>query len=217
MPMMLFALLGIIQLSMLYHARLVTEYAAFKAARAASVYRLDCDHMRRAGLVALVPTMPSVVGDPTNLATRYVTTVNRVVASNLSRVGTPLVLLDYRLENRLPEGEFDRMLEGSASPMTVSVKLAYFYEYRIPFANWIMTRYWLATNSLFRWASGNDPTMPVARANLPPIRTGIDPEYLSVVRLAIQRGYFTSPVVASWTMRMMSDPLPNSRNAERCR
>ncbi len=216
-PMMVFALLGTIQLAMTYHARMVTEYAAFKAARAASVYRLDCNRIRAATLVALVPTMPAPNGGgATQLSSRYVATV-RSAKRNRTRASTPLVLVDYRLENRKPEGQFDKQLQGGENPMTVSVKVAYFYEYRIPFANWIMTRYWLATSTAFRWASGNDPTMPAARVNTPRASSSIDSEYLNLARRAIQAGYYTSPVVASWTMRMMSDPLPNAANQNRCR
>lgn len=216
-PMMIFALLGIIQLTMAYHARMLTEYAAFKAARAASVYRADCDRMVRASLLALVPSLPVAGGAGKDLPRRYVDTAKQVLNRNRTSAGTPLVLVDYRLENRKPEGQFDRQLEGGEAPMTVSVKLAYFYEYRIPFANWIMTRYWLATSTAFRWAEGNDPTMPAARVNTPRASSSIDSEYLSLARRAIQRNYFTSPIVASWSMRMMSDPLPNAANSSRCR
>ncbi|MFN7134486.1 MAG: TadE family protein [Myxococcales bacterium] len=213
-PTMIFMLLGIIQLTLAYHARMVSEYAAFKAARAASVYRLDCRRIRGAALAALIPSMPAgrANGD---VAARYAAIARRVLPTNRSRVGTPLVVIDYRLDNRRPQGQFDTQLEAGANPMKVHVRLAYLFEYRIPFVNAIMTRYWLATQIAYRWAQKN-PLMAMRDANRPPVTGGGDPELVLMARNAIQRGYFTAPIVTSWSMRMMTDPLPDARDRERC-
>lgn len=54
---MLFLVLGVIQLAMLQHARLMTEYAAYNAVRAGTVWNGDQCMMRQAALISLLPTL----------------------------------------------------------------------------------------------------------------------------------------------------------------
>ncbi|RMG18026.1 MAG: pilus assembly protein, partial [Deltaproteobacteria bacterium] len=56
LPVMVFLILGIVQLAMIQHARICTEYAAFNAARAGIVYNGDPDMMERAAFLSLMPT-----------------------------------------------------------------------------------------------------------------------------------------------------------------
>ena len=57
MPAMVFLVLGILQLTMVQHARIMTDYAAFCAARAGIVFNADKKAMQRAAEIALLPTM----------------------------------------------------------------------------------------------------------------------------------------------------------------
>ena len=57
MPMMVFIVLGIIQLTMIQHARIMTEYAAFNAARAGIVWNGNNERMHDAAIMSLLPTM----------------------------------------------------------------------------------------------------------------------------------------------------------------
>ncbi|MGI5862320.1 MAG: TadE/TadG family type IV pilus assembly protein [Myxococcales bacterium] len=212
LPMMLFALLGILQLTLAYHARILTEYAAFKAARAGSVYRADCRRMQQAALMALIPSMPTVKAEPAEQFIRTALAVTNLRFNKSSKL-TPLVFVDYRIENmRRP---FDEPLAPGMPPMRLRVKLAYFFEYRIPMVNWIMAKYWLAVNTGRRWASA-DPTMAMLQAKQP-FALGSTDELVTNAQAAIGRSYYTTPIVATWSMRMMSDPLPNERGEGRCR
>ncbi|HOX45174.1 MAG TPA: pilus assembly protein [Myxococcota bacterium] len=56
LPLMVFMLLGIVQLTMMHQARLMVEYAAFNACRAGIVYNMDKGYMTRAALISLMPT-----------------------------------------------------------------------------------------------------------------------------------------------------------------
>ena len=56
MPLMTFLILGIIQLVMMQHARVMTEYAAFNAARAGIVWNADKIIMENAAIISLMPT-----------------------------------------------------------------------------------------------------------------------------------------------------------------
>jgi len=58
MPLMTFMVLGIIQLTMMQQASLMTEYAAYQACRAGVVWNGNNDKMVDAAIVALAPTAP---------------------------------------------------------------------------------------------------------------------------------------------------------------
>jgi hypothetical protein len=55
-PLMTFLILGIIQLVMIQHAKIMTEYAAFNAARAGIVWNSDRIIMENAAIISLLPT-----------------------------------------------------------------------------------------------------------------------------------------------------------------
>lgn len=218
LPLMVFCLLGILQLSMAHQARLLNEYAAFKVARAASVYRLDCGHMVKAGLMALIPSMARTGrGTPQQ---RFALTARQVLTENTppaggNGAGLPMVLVNYWVSDA--RSPFDEQLEQDQQPMKVHVRLAYFYEYRIPFAGWILSRVWLASQTGTPWAQGADPVLPVQR-KAETIRRATDPSPdRAVVERAIAQNYFTVPVVSTWSLRMMSDPLPGRALQGQCR
>ena len=56
LPLFIFIVLGILQLTQIEQARLMTEYAAFSAVRAGVVWNGSNERMRDAALVALLPT-----------------------------------------------------------------------------------------------------------------------------------------------------------------
>lgn len=208
LPLMVFMLLGVLQMTLAYQARLVNEYAAFKVARAASVYRLDCSRMVNAGLMALVPTIGRT--GTGNYQQRFLGAARELLSDNtppFAGVSIPLVRVRYRVSGN-PDQTFDQQLAPGDEPLKVHVRLTYFWEYRIPFANWIITRVWLASQTGEAWATGADPITPVRRtpgAVAPANEAALDVE---VVQDAIRQNYFTTPLVSSWSMRMMSDPLP---------
>ncbi len=56
MPLMVFLILGVVQLTMIQHARIMTEYAAYNAARAGIVWHGDPWVMENAAIISLLPT-----------------------------------------------------------------------------------------------------------------------------------------------------------------
>jgi hypothetical protein len=218
LPLMLFMLLGVLQMSIAYHARLLNEYAAFKVARSASVYRLSCQHMVRAGLMALVPSISRTgKGTPRQ---RFTSAASQVLGNNIppgAGVGIPLVQVDYRVSGFVPNRPFDQQLELGQTPLKVHIRLAYFYEYRIPFANWIISRVWLSSHSGRPWTRGGDPITPVRRTP-DEVREAAEPSPdWEIAQRAVDRGYYTVPVVSTWSMRMMSDPLPGQELWGQCK
>ena len=76
-PLMTFLILGVIQLVMIQHAKIMTEYAAFTAARAGIVWNADPGIMQSAAIIALLPTYEGVfeegdLGNPMQMLRRIV-------------------------------------------------------------------------------------------------------------------------------------------------
>lgn len=57
LPLQIFFALGILQLTMMQHAKLMTEYAAYQAARAGIVWNGNNERMKDAAIIALLPTL----------------------------------------------------------------------------------------------------------------------------------------------------------------
>jgi hypothetical protein len=57
LPFFVFLFAGILQMTMLHHAQLMVEYAAYQAARSGIVWDGDKDHMEHAACMALTPTL----------------------------------------------------------------------------------------------------------------------------------------------------------------
>jgi len=76
-PIMMFLILGVLQLAMIQHAKIMTEYAAFCAARAGIVWNADRWMMENAAIIALLPTYEGLIkendlGNPMQMVTRIV-------------------------------------------------------------------------------------------------------------------------------------------------
>jgi hypothetical protein len=230
-PMMVFTMLGIVQLTVAYHARALAEYAAFKAARSGSVYRVDCKHMNHAALVALAPSMSFTLSTKPSVESLYTTSV-AYASSNTTMWkstagsmvgGSKMVWIDYKLEH--VDHDFDKQLDpGVEDVPRIRVRMAYFFHYRIPFANWVMVRYWLATQGLLaNWGQNDqsDSTIMVVKADKPAVNKVADntgdlnsatDAMVNQVRLNMLMGVYTLPIVTTWSMRMFSDPLDEFKN-----
>src|SRR5256885_5594472 len=57
LPLMLFCVLGTTQLFMMLQARVMAEYAVYRATRAGSLNHGDCEHMKQAALLSVLPTI----------------------------------------------------------------------------------------------------------------------------------------------------------------
>lgn len=60
MPLMIFIILGIVQIVMIQHAKIMTEYAAFNATRAGIVWNGDQYVMENAAIISLLPTYEKI-------------------------------------------------------------------------------------------------------------------------------------------------------------
>ena len=194
MPMTLFVILGVIQLSMLQQARMLADYAAYKGARAASVGQADCKVITPAEIAALVPTLGRA-----DTATRWVTTFETNKGNQ--RGGLPIVYTEYKISDQ--HKPFDMTLKADEKPEKVHLRLHYFYEMHIPFANWLFAQYYLAQRGLESWAGMADPINPVAKTEVPPSVASafVDSAY---VKTYFDNRHYVIPLQASWSFRMFS-------------
>ncbi len=88
-PLMTFMILGVLQLTMVQHARIMTEYAAFNAARAGIVWNADPWIMENAAIISLMPTSDRLIDDLTDPEAM----VKKIVMRALL----------YQINRRLPE------------------------------------------------------------------------------------------------------------------
>lgn len=108
-PLMTFMILGIVQLAMVQHARIMTEYAAFNAARAGIVWNADPFIMENAAIISLLPANDGLIkeadiGNPTQMLKRI-----------LQRA------LLYQMNRRLPQAV--EMIRGAADDIISQIPI----------------------------------------------------------------------------------------------
>lgn len=111
-PLMVFLILGIVQLVMIQHARFMTEYAAFYAARSGIVWNGDPYIMENAAIIALLPTYDRV-RDPGSVVGGAIDG-RRLLEHMIGRA------LLYQINRRL-DGWRAQMLSGIASNLVSGV------------------------------------------------------------------------------------------------
>ncbi|MFY2562633.1 TadE/TadG family type IV pilus assembly protein [Corallococcus terminator] len=243
-PMLVFMVLGIIQLGMVHNARLMTEYGAYRAVRAGIVNHGDCGLMERAALTALLPTLPPLGGKPGRVDTvREAVAVHKAFSRKL--FGEGLLARFYARAPALPlfrvqvlnpkkselaelfgtygshldqlEIDYDdvrdeRVIEANL----LSVRLTYFYELRIPFANWQLHSFYLGREYLDQLKGIQFERQRVGGRNatqyLQDRGRTLSTDHAKVVTLAQQERKYVMPLVATWSMRMQSNLLNNDQH-----
>jgi hypothetical protein len=201
LPLMTFMVLGIIQLTMMQHAKLMTEYAAYQAARAGVVWNGNNERMHDAAVVALLPTLGRTddilqlgktwaLHKGYDLAMRQLQMAKGEVidpaafnGSNLFgfirvdtirpslwdpigsiwklRSGANWKELDFDGADTYPEvlGHEDKIRKFFNLPepdpaevqyrkaTLLQIRLRYWYELTVPFANWVIFSAWFASNA----------------------------------------------------------------------
>lgn len=216
LPLALFMILGAIQLFMIQNARVMAEYAAFRAARAGSVNHANCTAMLHSALAAVLPAVRATNGiRPLGEAFEAVkdnTFGSGYEMSNGLDVGNEDVVWIYRDSPRLSDisgdedSDFDYLREGE-DPLQIKISLVFWYPMRIPFADWILFRTAMAGMGIQEHV-GNNPLMPTAETTW---ERGSVPEYItrfSEVRSKMSEHLngrrYLLPIQTSYTMRMMT-------------
>ncbi len=219
LPLVLFLILGTLQLFMLMHGRILTQLAAFAATRAGSVNHGNCDRMVHAALVQLMPAVVSFMkpgpGTPgSKLAAafgrRRTNRFNETVTDggkSLSYTGS--IVWIAREQPRvaqvagLADGQ-DKDFDMPSLPMRLETRLVFWYPMRIPFANWVMSKMFLANFRIQSYTAQN-PLMQTQKANWTDGSSfNLDALIASEMASRAARGELVFPISATYTMRMMT-------------
>lgn len=116
MPLMLVVLLVTLQLALLIHARLFTDYAAFQAARAGAVWGANGERMHDAALWAVLPAMADT-SNPAALerALAFARAQDRTMSRRLQSTAPPAVPVAFARAELLGQVRVD-LLEPKDDP-----------------------------------------------------------------------------------------------------
>ncbi len=219
MPLYIFLLLGILQLGLMNQARLLTKYAAYRAARAGSLHNGRVAKMEEAALLALLPVLSrpgqgSEVIAPISNASTFTAKWEQMKANTMPELPS-MKLVEVTIcsptKEILPPGakevEFDDPAMAASEDWKesqrtkLSVQLTFNYRMPIPFANWI----------IYRIAAGQELAANLRMGNHSGA-SGFTGEYPFLASV----GTYVLPIRASYTMRMQSNlyvskaPIPES-------
>jgi len=222
LPLVVFLVLGTLQLFMMLQARILAQVAVYRAVRAGSINHGDCLPMMHAAMVTMLPTVART-DSPAALARAFRQRADnqyRVTSSYGDLFDGPLV----EIVRESPDAGWVRGLEhdedllfdqptGDAGldARTLEIRMVAWYYMRIPFANWVMSRMFLAHFGLKNYTATN-PLMPAQKRSDwwldEPVEIGPD-EWPGgdlgerMVRWS-NRGHFVFPIQVHAAMRMMT-------------
>ena len=229
LPLMVLMALSLLQLTLMQQAKLMTEYAAYCAARAGIVWNGHSERMHDAARVALLPTLgrtdtlPGLGRTWTRARLRDETlqqlawpTKGPVVPAVVNgsglfgqvRVDTVSPSGDALGRSELDFDEPERAEDVHRQATVLSVRVRYWYELRVPFANWFLFTTWWATHTGvmpggargLEHTRGHHTLHPSERAVLWGLATGD-------ISLDAKRGgkHYFIPLTAAYSMRMQSN------------
>lgn len=209
LPLIVFLIVGTLQLFLMVQARIQARYAVFRAVRVGVVNFADCRAMNDAALAALLPTFAR-----TDDAARTVEAFRRRNAANGYRyfaahdAGHDREIFWLERTPVFFRGEedvnFDQW-DAAPEPRRLEAQLVYWYALRVPFANWVMSRIFLGYFGLQAMRDQN-PLMPAQ--DVPPDgwleNAELDARVRSEFVRRVDAQQYAFPIIVSHSMRMMS-------------
>ncbi len=219
MPLFVFLILGLLQMSLLHQARYMTKYAAYKAVRTGSIHSAKNKAMTNAALGVLMPYVGHPAADAfykTSSGPDYALSYKAAQLANLVPL-TNIVEVMVCDPTGSVTGDFDDpnsdmgVQPTAASPSTdaawkqfnkgrLSIQVTFYFKLVIPFANMM----------IYQITSGleDSETLRMMRMGQ---KTGLlpNPNRTIISKLAarsLAKNYFI-PIRAGWSMRMMSNYL----------
>jgi hypothetical protein len=209
LPLMVFLVLGTLQLFLMFQARLLAEHAAYRAARAGSLSQGHCPRMLQSALATLLPTFART-DSPDRLADAFGLRRNNRYApgSDAGHDGEIVWLLRERpLQGDIPGPEDEGFDDPDRQMTMLHVRLVFWYPMRIPFANWVIARMVLAAWGIEDYQNMN-PLMPTETANW--TADGAPASVTPLIRSTLAArtnsppGTYVFPIQATYAMRMMT-------------
>jgi hypothetical protein len=228
-PMMVFFVLGTVQLGMMHHAQLMTDYAAYRAVRAGIVSNGDCQLMTQAARVSLIPTFAS---RSDTIPRAYATNLSHPMSNsslmarlaggelNVEILNPKSNQLDglfntYGSHLNRQEIDFDDVRDTTVvGANLLSVRVRYLYDMRIPFANTLIHSWFVGA----QWLKDQRGMLfEATTVHAGPVDTGVrSTQYLEnralaqggmaqrLAMLAMKGSYFV-PLTSTYSMRMQSN------------
>lgn len=226
LPLVIFLVLGTLQLFMMLQGRIMAEYAAFQAVRAGSRNHGDCVPMVHAALAGLMPSVTAYLGGSGGGSPG-----EKLASAWKDRIGSSTNAPDpkyvkgkdgasdgpiFWLVRESPrasavespeDSDFDLPTGDGSQAMRLEVRLIYWYRLRIPFADWVISRMLLAHLGLKDYDAAN-PLMPAdAKAGWKQSSTtvtNLDPLIRDELSTRVNSKQYVFPIQATYGMRMMT-------------
>ena len=214
MPLVVFLILGTLQLFMIMQARILAQYAVYKAVRSGSLMHGDCEAMTHTAIAALLPSITRV-DSPAFLGQAFLDRRN-----NRYKDGgyTGQIVEIYR-ESPLPgsilpvAADEDNRFDQPNQLERLDVRMIYWYRMKIPFADWVMGRMFLAHYDLQAYNNANPLMVAEGRAgwpDSPPLNFVNEPwpggPLGPNMRTWSSAGHYLFPLRVTSSMRMMVPP-----------
>jgi TadE-like protein len=246
LPLMVFFTLGLVQLTMIQHARLMTDYAAFQAARTGVVWNGNNERMHDAAIMALLPTLgrtdtlleagktwafaqlydtalaqiawgtpvPKTLNGSNLLGFVRIDTINPAYFTPIDSIwklrdGVNWKDLEAHIANFFNLPLPDNQEEVYRKSTVLQIRLRYWYEMKIPFANHVIFLAWYASNAGVRLYGAIDRASMmkqnvVGKSGSTGVLGALGKGYKS------QKGYdnvYKTEMIVLWSLAMGSIPL----------
>ena len=212
LPLQVLVVLGVLQLFLMLHGRLMAEYAVFRAVRAGSVNHGDCTAMTHAAVAALLPVITSA-GSPAEIGAAFGRHRNNRYFQG-GHTGQIVELVREQPDpSTVPMDEEIWFDQPPRRLMRLEVRMLFWFRMKVPFADWVMSRIllahfgiaeyhavspFLATRTDANWQDGG------ARFDLQPWPGGSIAANLGTWS---SNGHYLFPIEVNATMRMMTPAL----------
>lgn len=218
LPLTVFLILGVLQLFLMLQARIMAEYAAFRATRAGSVRHGSCEAMTDAAILAVLPTFHSFLARQglgnspgKKLGMAFQQRKGNVYTAGLDGGHDRAIVWIIRDS---PVGFFAREDSDFDEPRTsaqidamrLETRLVFWFPLRIPFANWVISRMMLAHWGYMTYTAQN-PLMLTQRANWtqsPTMTMSLESAIVDELLQRVASEQYVIPIHASASLRMMT-------------
>jgi hypothetical protein len=237
LPMFVFLMLGLLQYGLMQQARVLAKFGAYRAVRAGALFNANVGRMREAGMAAVLPLIADTKsGGPQGSEYYYkIAGAGDVVAKwwmhpmnfmpdamgiryvDVTTCG-PLkndVNADFKNAGR-NEVDFDDPAAASGDDMAaftrtkLRIQLTFNYRMPIPFANWIIHKFWMGQQIL--------RDMHLGKQDWGRMGSHLG-KYFRYYAAANFMHVYVIPIRATYAMRMQSnlfkDNLPDSNSCEK--
>jgi hypothetical protein len=213
MPLVVFLVLGTLQLFMMLQARILAQVAVYKAVRAGSLMQGNCDAMTHTAIATLLPSITRV-DSPVALADAFLARRTNRYADG----GHTGQIVEIYRESPLPSSILAPALEDNRFDQPnqlerLDVRMIYWYRLKIPFADWVMSRIFLAHYNLQAYNDANPMLLSEGRAgwpDSPPLSFAAETWPGGDLGVNMRRwsnaGHYLFPLRVTSSMRMMVPP-----------